>query len=164
MTRKELWKSEKLSTKDEAIVLEQYKLYMEMADRISERRDKANGFFLTLNTAVISAIGIFLDKFGSFRPIWIVLLPTAALVLLCGFWFRLVKSYRQLNSQKFILIGEVEEKLPVRLWSTEWKRLGEGKAASKYVPLSEIEENIPVVFGVLYVVAAALVIWVGINV
>ena len=32
-------------------LLEQYKIYVEMADRISARRGLANTFFLTLNTA-----------------------------------------------------------------------------------------------------------------
>jgi hypothetical protein len=35
------------------IVLEQYKLYVEMADRLSARRALANTFFLTVNTAVL---------------------------------------------------------------------------------------------------------------
>lgn len=36
-------------------ILEQYKIYLEMADRISNRRDVANAFFLTLNGLVLSA-------------------------------------------------------------------------------------------------------------
>ena len=32
-------------------LLEQYKLYVQMADKISERRQSANSFFLTVNTA-----------------------------------------------------------------------------------------------------------------
>ncbi len=35
----------------QAVLLEQYKLYVEMADRVSARRALANTFFLTLNTA-----------------------------------------------------------------------------------------------------------------
>lgn len=36
-------------------LLELYKLYVEMADHISDRREKANSFFLTINTALESA-------------------------------------------------------------------------------------------------------------
>src|SRR5687768_16913613 len=36
----------------QAAILEQYRLYVLMADRISARRALANTFFLTLNTAV----------------------------------------------------------------------------------------------------------------
>src|SRR5262245_9792406 len=41
-------------------LLEQYKLYVEMADRISQRRGTANTFFLTVNTAIIGALGTFI--------------------------------------------------------------------------------------------------------
>ena len=40
-------------------ILEQYKIYVEMADRISQRRGLTNTFFLTLNTAIFTAIGLF---------------------------------------------------------------------------------------------------------
>jgi hypothetical protein len=36
--------------------IEQYKLYLEMADRISSRRQSANSFFLTLNTALVALV------------------------------------------------------------------------------------------------------------
>jgi hypothetical protein len=38
--------------KHQAAILEQYKLYVEMAERISQRRGLTNTFFLTLNTAI----------------------------------------------------------------------------------------------------------------
>ena len=38
--------------------LEQYKLYVEMADRVSARRGNTNTFFLTLNTTAVTAIGL----------------------------------------------------------------------------------------------------------
>jgi hypothetical protein len=39
--------------------LEQYKLYVEMADRIGARRQAANTFFLTINTALLAFLGLF---------------------------------------------------------------------------------------------------------
>jgi hypothetical protein len=43
------------ATNYQSTVLEQYKLYVEMADRVSARRGLANSFFLmTLNTGIIT--------------------------------------------------------------------------------------------------------------
>jgi hypothetical protein len=39
-------------------LLEQYKLYVQMADKISERRQSAHRFFITVNTALIAFFGI----------------------------------------------------------------------------------------------------------
>ena len=42
--------------------IDMYKLYVEMTDRISQRRSSANNWFITLNTALLTAIGMFLSK------------------------------------------------------------------------------------------------------
>ena len=44
----------------QSAIMEQYRLYVEMADRVSQRRALANSFFLTLNTAIFALIGVFL--------------------------------------------------------------------------------------------------------
>ena len=37
-------------------LIEQYKIYVEMTDRISQRRGATNTFFLTFNTAIVAAL------------------------------------------------------------------------------------------------------------
>lgn len=141
-----------VSDSDKTTILEQYKLYVEMADRISTRRDTTNGFFLTLNTLALGIIGFLLEKGATITPKYLAFIPVIAFICFCVFWFRIIKSYRQLNSVKFELIGELENYLPAKLWGTEWKKLGEGKDNKKYSPLSELEEKIPFIFMFLYVV------------
>ena len=70
-----------------------------------------------------------------FRPgCWYFLF--VALLVQCGAWFLLVRSYRQLNSAKYIVIGVLEERLPGSpYWNAEWKALGEGKDKAKYWPI-----------------------------
>ena len=96
----------------QAAVMEQYKLYVEMTDRISNRRGLANTFFLTLNSAILTLVAVFWrDQPDSLSP-WF-MLPALALTLgLCLAWFWLVRSYRQLNSGKFAVIGALEQRLP----------------------------------------------------
>lgn len=154
--KRTFWKNKRLSKTEESVALEQYKLYVEMADRISERRDKANAFFLTLNSLAIGAIGFLWDKHLPLDPKWIILFPFFISLGFCWFWYRLVTSYRQLNTVKFDLIGDVEDQLPIRLWKTEWKILDKGEDPQKYKPLSHIEQNLPIAFAILYVVATAI--------
>lgn len=45
---------EKISTENLAIITEQYKIFIEMADRISERRGKANQFYIAALTGLIA--------------------------------------------------------------------------------------------------------------
>jgi hypothetical protein len=58
-----LWKvpSDEWSAQDSAYrmaILEQYRIYAELADRISSRRGQANTFFLTLNTTIFNVFGL----------------------------------------------------------------------------------------------------------
>ncbi|MER6244337.1 RipA family octameric membrane protein [Streptomyces griseorubiginosus] len=131
-------------------VLEQYKLYAEMADRVSARRSFTNTFFLTLNTAIFAVIGTFWKDRPTASP-WLLLFPLVALIVQCGAWFFLVRSYRQLNSAKYTVIGVLEERLPASpYWSAEWKALGEGKNRAKYWPLTHLEQWVPAAFAATY--------------
>src|SRR5262245_40711166 len=98
-----------LSEQDARIALEQYKLYVELADRVSARRSLANTFFLTLNTAVFTLIGVFWQNPPSGSP-WLGLFPTAVLVVQCLVWFWIIRSYRQLNAAKWAVVGAFERR------------------------------------------------------
>lgn len=133
--------------------LEQYKLYVEMTDRISARRATANVFFLSVNTLLLSIIGI-ISKIGDtptgLDNLWFIFAAIAGVVLSLA-WLEIVKSYRQLNSGKFKVIHMMEEKLPFAMYETEWQVLGEGKDPKTYRPLTAVESWVPVVFYILYV-------------
>lgn len=139
-----LWNADSASPES---LLEQYKLYVEMADRISQRRGAANTFFLTFNTAIVGALAGF---FENVPPHVSVAMYVAAAVLAIA-WAVLLRSYRNLNSAKFMVIGVLEERLPANpYYKAEWKALGEGKDWRRYVPLSAIETIVPAVFFVIY--------------
>jgi len=148
-------------TKDEyqEHVLKQYEICVEMADRISARRSIANVFFLTLHTFIIGALGIAYMQNGAFLQNWAVLFPLASVLALCFLWWRLLKSYEQLNTAKYKVIGEFEKRLPASpYWSAEWKELGEGHNRKLYVPLTHVEQWVPKILALVYVAGALLAI------
>src|SRR5437868_116209 len=122
----------------QAAILEQWKLYVEMADRISSRRGLTNTFFLTLNTAVFTVIGVVAKQ----RPHVSSWVPSLALVVVlgeCAAWWWLVRSYRQLNAAKFKVVGALEERLPASpYWRAEWVALGEGRDWRRYLPVTHL--------------------------
>lgn len=66
-------------------LFEQYKLYVEMADKISARRQTANTFFLTINTAAVALLGAVLPSTDRLlNTAWYVVVGLAGL-LLCFF-------------------------------------------------------------------------------
>lgn len=155
--RSRLWTAEvsaasyaEAGQKYQSAILEQYKIYVEMADRISARRATANTFFLTLNTSVFTVFGVF----WSAKPhlvSWFLIFPLLALIGECAAWFYLVRSYRQLNTAKYEVFGALEERLPASpYWRAEWTALGEGRDKSKYWPLTHLEQWVPVLFSGIY--------------
>ena len=133
-------------------LLQQYLLYVQMADKISERRSLGNTFFLTANTAILSALGIITATypFPTISGGFLAFVASLSPALLCYAWFRIVKSYQQLNTGKFAVIHEIEKKLPLALFKAEWEALGRGEDSTKYTPLTDVEKWVPVIFIVLY--------------
>jgi hypothetical protein len=137
--------------KYQSAILEQYKIYVEMADRISARRAVANAFFLTLNGAALTTVGFVYEKGPHMSAVYLVG-PLILLLALCLAWFWLVRSYRQLNSGKYAVVGALEEKLPASpYWKAEWTALGQGRDKAKYLPLTHLEQWTPFVFALTYV-------------
>ena len=132
----------------QAHLLEQYKLYVEMADRISSRRQSANSFFLSVNTAIIALISYI--HWGSKNDSSFYWLVSLAGMFLCFMWYRLVRSYKDLNTAKFKVIHEMEAKLPVAPYDLEWEKVGKGKNSKLYLPFTHIEICIPWVFFVIH--------------
>lgn len=134
-------------------LLEQYKICVEMADRVSVRRGQANTFYISLLSAILALLSLIIDKnlfAGSSR---ILLFFTSILALaLCLTWYVNIQSYKQLNSLKFKVINEMEQYLPFACYSREWEILKEKQknGDTQYVRLTAIEKFVPLIFAVPY--------------
>jgi hypothetical protein len=129
-------------------LLDQYKIYLEMADRISSRRATANSYFLSVNSAILAFVGYLASKeTGEF--LWLLAIAGIAL---CVLWEALITSYRNLNTAKFLVIHKIEKRLPISPYDAEWDAMGRGKNPKLYRPISHIEQGVPYVFLVLHAV------------
>jgi hypothetical protein len=136
-------------------VMEQYKLYVEMADRISARRQTANSFFLSINTALLAFVGLYAStaQAPDLPLSWTLAVATAGVVL-CYSWYRLVRSYSDLNGGKFRVVHAMEQLLPLAPYDAEWESVGRGTDPRLYLPFTHLEIRIPWIFMVLYVILA----------
>lgn len=133
-------------------LLEQYKVYVQSAEKISDRRQSAISYFLTINAALISMIGLSTQADILREAQWVRSIIAILGMFICViFWF-LIRSYKQLNTGKFRVIHEVEDLLPLSLYKREWTLLEEGKNRKIYFPFSHVELLIPWIFGIFYLV------------
>ncbi|HEY6739926.1 MAG TPA: hypothetical protein VI076_13865 [Actinopolymorphaceae bacterium] len=139
-------------------IMDQYKLCVEMADRISARRNLTNTFFLSLNSAVVGVLGVSAPVLAKMTFLFLAA-GVAILVGQCAAWFVLVRSYRQLNDAKWRVVGVIEKRLPASaFWKAEWAALGEGRDWRKYLPFTHVEQVVPLLFASAYVLGLVAIV------
>lgn len=137
-------------------LLELYTSYARTVESVSDRRQRANAFFLSINTAIIALIGYVQSVGGAGAASVINILVPLAGIFICYTWYRVLRSYAGLNAGKFDVIVALEEHLPVRPFRAEWLALGEGRNPKLYKPLGKLEALVPCVFLLIHMIVILL--------
>ena len=137
-------------------LLDQYKLYVEMADNISARRADSNQFYVKVLAALLAIIALAAklplgNSNAQVQRITNLAIIMLALVL-CVVWYVNIESYRQLNSGKFAIIHEMEKTLPFPCYDAEWDQLKRGANSATYRPLTHIERYVPIILAAPFLV------------
>lgn len=134
-------------------LLELYKLHAELADRVSQRREGANRLYVSILTGLLVAIAAIVrwggEDLQTFTP-WLLGIAGLLGTGLCTSWYIVIRSYRQLNSGKFAVLGELESRLAFPFFRKEWEILEQGKSFKKYWKLTVAETTLPFLFGIVY--------------
>lgn len=138
-----------MSDKNENIdvILTQWQTCVDMANSVSQRRDTMNNIFVTVNLALLAAVSLTFELKSLF--------VLAIGVVICILWMIFIRNYKLLNTAKFKVIQELEEKLPTRPFQDEWKELCSSK---KYKDGTKLEQILPIAFMVLYLTAMIIII------
>jgi hypothetical protein len=142
-----------------------YQMAVEMADRVSARRMAANGYFLSVQTALVAILAF---AYQSVTPDRRAVLFIAAVLgcVLATTWFFAIRSYRRLNRAKFNVINRLEKDLATQYFTDEWAELANStkndvelksfrarwlQFKDRYTTLTNVETVVPVVFAIIYV-------------
>lgn len=120
---------------------------VEMANGVSQRRDTMNNLFVTLNIAVIAAVSWMWD-------VKTVFLCVAGLVI-CVVWLLYINNFKRLNTAKFQVIYDLEERLGVTPFKDEWDIL---KKTKRYLEGTKLERILPIAFALGYAVVFVILI------
>lgn len=144
---------------DNSLLLEQYRLYVEMLDKISERRGQANNFYISLLSATLALLSILGNKDilpkNKSTDISVILLGASILgIALCFLWYFNIRGYALLVKRKIQVIHEMERYLPFSaysrestLWNAEIKREAH---IFKPIRISRLEQFIAICFGTVF--------------
>ena len=143
-----------------------YLMAVDMADRVSSRRMLANGFFLSVHTALVTILGFTYNSISSGQKSLVVIIAMMGFLLALTWYFAL-RSYRRLNRAKFNVINDMEKTLPEQYFTREWAELTRTteddlemkslrgrwlKFKDRYTTLTNVESIVPLVFAMIYVV------------
>lgn len=108
---------------------EQYKLFIESAEKNSDKRITQNNIYLTINIAFISYISTkVLDLKQN-------IIMTIIGILICIVWLCTINNYAKRNKVKFEIINESEYG---KLYKEEWKRISILTSLTTYEKISSL--------------------------
>lgn len=125
---------------DKELLVRQYELYVQSTLQVTERRFKANQFYISLLSALLGVLTFTFGKdnfqnLAGYRET--VLQAVCFLALLLNIiWFFTIRSYRKLNSAKFKVIHQMETQLPFQPYNREWEII----ESNKYFLMTKIEQ------------------------
>ncbi len=138
---------------------DQYKILIESIEKNSDRRQSANNYFIAINGAFITILGLTFQIGDTYvRCGARILLGLAGIIASIIFWL-LIRAYKQLATGKFKVLHKIEERLPIALYKYEWEILDKGKKWSTYFPFSHIEMKFPWFFATGYLILLVLTIF-----
>lgn len=150
-------------------VFEEYKLFVESTQFLSERRQSGAQTYLTLNTALFAALAFLVRDVGLRSwALELVSLPILMLgIVICCLWERMVLQYKQLISWRYEQLKLIESKPEMagshQFYQREAEAFYRAPAPRQGFGFSRLERHLPrlflyayVLYGVGIVVLAAL--------
>ena len=132
----------------EELIFQEYKLYTEQKDNFTDRNFSTNKFYMVAVIVVILAM-IYTGNIIFMERISATLVFSLMGVGVCTMWWMNVDSYNTLIKVKFAnVIEKIEEKLPVRPYTDEYRGMQECRAKKVFV-FSDIQK-LAAVIGALF--------------
>lgn len=161
--------TENHNTDKTQIILEQYKLYMEMLDRSTKRRMDTNALFISIHTVMVTIVSLF----NRGNP-WALLAVAAAGIAFSILWRALLIHYNTINRVKWDVLYDMEQFLPYKPFYAEYYeklkrtdkktwRSGNNIPAEEnpqaYYAISRQEKALPWFFGFLYAIIGIVAVY-----
>ena len=138
---------------------EEFKLFSDHVQRLSERRQAASQTYLTVNTAVFGVLA-FLVKDAGFRG-WGLVGVSAPLfavgVLACVIWHKIIVQFKTIIGWHYEQLRAMENDIAgsMQVYTKEWERFFQPRDGREHFGFSRLEVWLPRLLIALYLIYAA---------
>ena len=137
---------------DQSNLFEQYKLFSDTSESLVIRRQNANSFYITANTALITiAATAFSLNSNLFSQLIITVALSVPGILLNRSWLKILESYELINRSKMKILGMLEKKLSASIFDSEWQVMSNEYNKQRYTSFADREKHIPKIFSTVFV-------------
>ncbi|GAB4222380.1 MAG: hypothetical protein Kow0076_3480 [Francisella sp.] len=133
-----------------ALLIEQYRIYVELTDRTSYRRIVINLFFLVFNLVLVGTVALAIsNNINVDRPPSAILvsIPYFAGLVFCYAWWKIIRFFRHHLQIKNSIVPSLEKRLPSKVWLTEYHIAEERES---FRPIRMLEIYMPFIFMGIY--------------
>lgn len=135
------------------VFVQQYVMYVGTLSDSSNARRTFHTLFISINTMIFAGIAFVGSNEDSAVSISRELLLFANVfgIIMSFVWWRIIKNYRERNRAILSIISEIEERLPLRLFQSEYKMAGCESSRFNYLVMHSIELWIPWLFSTVHI-------------
>lgn len=142
------------------LLLEQYKILYASTENVSIRRQNVNNLYFGIITTVITASFLVADRIpDKIQACLLLLFLTGIAFAITFYWKKLLISYQKLNSGKFDLLQELEDKLKINLSQREWDILQERNYKSSTETENKVVSTCRIILGVIASAEFLYLLW-----
>ena len=144
---------EEVVGKDESSgIIEQYKLLYQSIEHVNGKRVSQNKFYLTISGVILSGMFLMIKE-GLFQNNIVGLLILAPAIAVNYIWYKAIRAGRFLAYTRWIVLREVEKKLPIRPFCKIWELMNKENG---YNSLSNSLLIIPIILTIIYITIGVL--------
>jgi hypothetical protein len=147
---------EEMPNEADHLNFELYNMYVQTAEKVSDRRGALNAWMISLANAIV-ALGAVLTKAAGAAPLSFLgaVLVSVSGILTCILWMALLTSYSKLNKAKFHTVSKMELRMEFRPFQEE----REYYKQAQRIGFSKIEGIVPMMFAILFASVLAVEIF-----
>lgn len=137
-------------------LMEQYKQLIDSTEKLLERRQNTNNFYVGVSSAIVTVCAGILtsDKLGSGIKFPVVFALALFGIFISRSWNRSLVANRINNKAKMKLLSMIEKRLPASTYDAEWRAMKNKYSNEKYISFTDNEQKLTNIFFVMYIVVS----------